>query len=157
MPNPENNWVHISIKAPNGALFDARAEDGDTLQALVDGTLGQGVWSTAASGFDPETVGVEAVKSTFGKTTEVKSENKPGGFGAKPSGFGGTSSQQSLPDKIELGTHEGYLITLQNGKFGWYANAYNRDTKQRLDNKNLPKGADPGKFGLAEAVALWSE
>lgn len=88
---------------------------------------------------------VEKAKSSFGKTTEQP---------AKKSGFG--SSQQSLPDKIELGEHEGYTITIQSGKFGWYANAYNRDTKERLKNQNLPKQADPGKFTLAEAIELWA-
>lgn len=89
---------------------------------------------------------VETVKKTFGKTTEQP---------AKKSGFG--SSQQSLPDKIELGEHEGYTITLNKGKRGWYANAYNFKSRDRLDNKSLPKGVDPGKFTLSEAIELWSE
>lgn len=87
---------------------------------------------------------VEKAKSSFGKTTTVE----------KKSGFG--NSQQSLPDEIELGEHEGYTITIRSGKFGWYANAYNRDTKERLKNQNLPKGVDPGKFTLAEAIELWA-
>lgn len=91
---------------------------------------------------------VAAVKKAFGKTTEVKS----GGFGR------GQQSQQSLPDRVELGEHDGYTITLNTtGKWGPYLNAYNKDTKDRLKNTNLPKGMDPSQVDLDKAIEILSE
>lgn len=93
------------------------------------------------------TQAVEKVKSSFGKTTTVS------GGGS----FGNKGKQESTPDKIELGKHEGYTITINNGRFGYYANAYNYDSKDKLPNKNLPKGADPASFTLEQAIGLWAE
>lgn len=89
------------------------------------------------------------VKKTFGRTTEVKPK---GAFGQ------GRQSQQSLPDRVELGEHDGYTITLNvNGKFGPYINAYNKETKDRLKNTNLPKGMDPSQVDLPAAIEILSE
>jgi hypothetical protein len=142
MSNPENNWVHISLKIEGGALLDVRAEDGDTLRALVDGATTNGVYDAAVAGFDPGTKAVETVKKTFGKTTEQP---------AKSGGFGNKGKQQAPDDDRFLGKHDGYGITVKNGKFGYYFNAYNSESKDRV-NVNLPKGADPAVVTLQDAV-----
>jgi hypothetical protein len=145
MSNPENNWVHISLKAANGALIDVRAEDGDTLRALVDGATEHGVYDRAVAGFaaDAAEAGVEAAKKGFGKTTEQKSS---GGFGNKGKQSGGSAEL----DKY-LGDHDGYKVTVKSGKFGPYFNAYNSTSKDRI-NVNVPKGMDPEQATLQDAI-----
>ena len=97
----------------------------------------------------PQEQATATVKKTFGNTTTVK---PAGGFGSK-----GRQSQQSLPDKVELGEHEGYTITLHTkGKFGPYVNAYNGQTKERM-NVNVPKRMDPSQVDLNAAIEILSD
>jgi topoisomerase IA-like protein len=92
---------------------------------------------------------VNTVTKTFGKTSNVTA----GSFGNK-----GQQSQQSLPEKVELGQHDGYAITLYpKGKFGPYVNAYQKGANPERINANLPKGADPSQIGLPEAIEILNE
>lgn len=126
----------------------------DNFEEFVEGAANLADYVAGSGGEVTPAQAEQNVKSAFGKTTTVSG----GGFGAKKSGFGGNQGkQESTPDKIELGKHEGYTITINNGKFGYYANAYNYDTKDKLPNKNLPKGADPADFTLEQAIELWAE
>lgn len=151
MTNPENNWVHVSIKGVDGTILDARAEDGDTLAALIDGSLGAGtyqgyvsnVFPTRAAGTDPvlqQAVtnvqqGQLAPPSLPAPTPPTVPPPPPG---AAPQGQWQQSGQ---PDKIELGEVHGFKLTLHTkGQFGKpYVNAYNGSTKQKA-NVNLPDG-----------------
>ena len=109
--------------------------------ALADHVSGQAV-----------TKAVERVKSAFGKVTEVKSS---GGFGNKSGGF---SSQQSLPDSIELGEHEGYKISVYTkGKYGPCFNAYQKGASPEKWYANLPDGADPTQVTLEDAISALAE
>lgn len=147
MSNPENNWVHISLKASNGTIFDARAEEGDTLRALVDGALGAGAYEIAAGSLDPAAGAVETVKSSFGNTTTVKQ----GGFGDK-----GRQAQQSEPDEVELGEHDGYKIYAKKSKFGGIYYSAFKAGADRINSKSI-KGATVGQATLAEAIDKISE
>lgn len=124
----------------------------DTYEELVDAAAELNDLKAQAGGDVTPAQGVANVKSAFGKTTTIS-----GGGGAFGKPAGSQGKQESAPDKRELGKHEGYTITINNGKFGYYANAYNYDSKDKLPNKNLPKGADPASFTLEQAIELWSE
>lgn len=90
---------------------------------------------------------VETVKKTFGNTTNVTK----GGFGNK-------GAQQSQPEKVQLGEHDGYSITLYTkGKFGPYVNAYQKGASPERINANLPKGADPSQIDLPAAIDILNE
>lgn len=121
----------------------------DTYEELVDAAAELNDLKAQAGGDVTPAQGVANVKKAFGKTTEQAPAKT--GFGSSQ------GKQESAPDKRELGKHEGYTITINNGKFGYYANAYNYDSKDKLPNKNLPKGADPASFTLEQAIELWSE
>lgn len=92
---------------------------------------------------------VETVKKGFGKTStvEVSAGNR---FGNK--------AQQSQPEKVQLGEHDGYSITLYTkGKFGPYVNAYQKGANPERINANLPKGADPSQIDLPAAIEILNE
>lgn len=55
-----------------------------------------------------------------------------------------------------LGEHDGFTVRIQNGNYGWYFNAYNKDTKDRL-NANFPKGLSPEQATLEIAVETLNE
>lgn len=93
---------------------------------------------------------VETVKKTFGNTSNVGGNVTKGGFGQK--------AQQSQPEKVQLGEHDGYSITLYTkGKFGPYVNAYQKGANPERINANLPKGADPSQIDLPAAIEILNE
>jgi topoisomerase IA-like protein len=93
------------------------------------------------------TKAVETVKKSFGNTSNVTK----GGFGNK-------GAQQSQPEKVQLGEHDGYSITLYTkGKFGPYVNAYQKGANPERINANLPKGADPSQIDLPAAIEILNE
>jgi len=99
-------------------------------------------------GSTPTEKAVETVKRGFGKTTEVRS----GGFGDK-----GRQAQQSEPEDRELGERDGYKITVKKSKFGGvYFNAYNSDTKERINSKSV-KGLTVNQATIEDAVEHLSE
>jgi hypothetical protein len=68
LSNPENNWIHFSVKAGDRPIVDARAEDVETLRALIDGALGVGAFEAAVRqyGFihnDGDAVTAQAVQN----------------------------------------------------------------------------------------------
>lgn len=163
MTNPENNWVHVSIKAANGTLFDARAEDGDTLAALVDGALGAGVYQGYVANALPVAAGTDPVlqqatsnvqlgglaPASLPAPTPPAAPSLPAAGAQAAGGW-----QQSGQDKRELGVlQDGTKLAIQKGHFGWYINAYRPSDKWKL-NANLPDGQPPETVDLNKAVEI---
>lgn len=146
-----------TVRVASPVQYEYWEAEADTFEELLSAEQELRELKAQAGGEVPPAQGVANVKKAFGNTTEQPSSG--GGFGKKASGFGGNQGrQESTPDKIELGKHEGYTITLYTkGKFGPYVNAYNYDSKDKLPNKNLPKGADAASFTLDQAIELWAE
>lgn len=120
---------------------EVRSEDfADFVEACAN------VVDHAGTGGSETAKAVETVKKTFGNTTNVTK----GGFGQK--------AQQSQPEKVQLGEHDGYSITLYTkGKFGPYVNAYQKGASPERINANLPKGADPSQIDLPAAIEILNE
>jgi hypothetical protein len=96
---------------------------------------------------NPVAQATATVKKTFGNTTNVTK-----------GGFGNRGAQQSQPEKVQLGEHDGYSITLYTkGKFGPYVNAYQKGASPERINANLPKGADPSQIDLSAAIEILNE
>jgi len=124
----------------------------DQFEEFVEGAANLADYVSSNGGEVTPAQAEQNVKKAFGKTTEVKSS---GGFGNKSGGF---SSQQSLPDSIELGEHEGYKISVYTkGKYGPCFNAYQKGASPEKWYADLPKGADPAKVTLQDAIEALAE
>lgn len=139
-----------TVRVASPVAYEYWEAEADTFQELLAAEQELRELKAEAGGDVTPAQGEANVKKAFGKTTEQPA--KSGGFGGK-----GGGGQQSLPDKIDLGEHDGYKITLYTkGKFGAYLNAYQKGADPERWNANLEKGADPSKVSLEEAVEILS-
>jgi hypothetical protein len=90
---------------------------------------------------------VSTVKKTFGQVTEVK---PAGAFGK------GRQAQQSEPEEVELGEHDGYKVYAKRSKFGGvYYRAYKKG-EEAINSKSV-KGMTVSQATLEQAIELLSE
>lgn len=142
MPNPENNWVHVSFKAPNGAIIDARAEDADTMRALFDGAIGVGAYESLI-----ELPMQAVVNPTVVENQAIQNLQNAGMVGTMPGVY---RDQQQRTEPIQLGIDPvtGASVTLYpEGKFGPYV----KDSAGTI--ASIPKGMHPSQCTIGDASA----
>lgn len=89
---------------------------------------------------------VNTAKKAFGNTTPV----------APAGGFKGRQAQQSEPEELELGEHDGYKIYAKKSNYGGiYYSAFKKGA-ERINSRTI-KGATVSQGTLEEAIDKISE
>jgi len=136
-----------TVRVASPVAYEYWEATSDTFEELLSAEQELRELKAEAGGSGSVQQATETVKKTFGKTTEVGS-----GSATTGGGFGNKGRQEAEPDERELGEHDGYTITARKSKFGGvYFNAYNRDTKERI-NANGPKGMKVSEATKQDAI-----